>query len=71
MDALWDPPYRRLSTTSTWRISKNGILKDYSGKAPRIWLRFVDDTFIIISKSESDSFFKYGLKHQIRPGGLC
>ena len=30
-----------------------------SFKTPRIWIRFVDNTFIIISKSESDSFFKY------------
>ena len=35
------------------------ILKDFPGKAPRIWLRFVDDTFNIISKSESESFFKF------------
>ncbi len=30
------------------------LLKDYPGKTLGIWLRFVDDTFIIISKSESD-----------------
>ncbi len=35
------------------------ILKDYPGKTPMIWLRFVDDTFIILSWSELESIFKY------------
>jgi len=35
------------------------VLSDYPGKPPRLWLRFVDDTFIILDKSETTSFFEY------------
>ncbi|XP_072048744.1 uncharacterized protein [Amphiura filiformis] len=35
------------------------VLSSYPGKPPKLWLRFVDDTFIIIDKSESESFFNF------------
>ena len=36
------------------------VLRNNPGTSPRLWLRYVDDTFIIIiNKRESDNFFKY------------
>ncbi|XP_071488191.1 uncharacterized protein [Diadema antillarum] len=32
-------------------------LSTYSGHKPRIWLRYVDDTFVILHDEESSSFF--------------
>lgn len=40
-------------------IFEQRMLKNYPGKPPRLWLRYVDDTFVIIDKNEADSFFKY------------
>ena len=34
-------------------------LRNYTGKAPRLWLRFVDDTFVILESSELESFFQH------------
>ena len=34
-------------------------LKDYTGNTPRLWLRYVDDTFVIIDKTELDNFFVF------------
>ena len=34
-------------------------LTSYTGTTPRLWLRFVDDTFVIINRNELEPFFKY------------
>ncbi|XP_072046303.1 uncharacterized protein [Amphiura filiformis] len=34
-------------------------LKSYPGTKPRVWLRFVDDTFVILNRSELDGFFEH------------
>ncbi|XP_072179281.1 uncharacterized protein [Diadema setosum] len=34
-------------------------LRTYSGHVPRIWLRYVDDTFVILREEESASFFSH------------
>ena len=34
-------------------------LESYSGIPPRLWLRYVDDTFVIINRNEQDSFFTH------------
>ena len=38
---------------------ENKILKNYTGITPRLWLRYVDDTFVIIKKEEKDQFFTH------------
>ena len=35
------------------------ILSSYPGIPPRLWLRYVDDTFVILDSNEQDSFFEY------------
>ena len=35
------------------------VLKDYPGEAPKLWIRYVDDTFVVIDKSEAGPFFKF------------
>ena len=35
---------------------EQSVLKDYSGKALKLWLRHVGDTFVIIDKKEADPF---------------
>ncbi|XP_072030175.1 uncharacterized protein [Amphiura filiformis] len=35
------------------------VLKNFPGKPPRLWLRYVDDTFVVIDQNEQDNFFKY------------
>ena len=34
-------------------------LESYLGTPPRLWLRYVDDTFVIINRNEQDSFFTH------------
>jgi len=34
-------------------------LQSYPGVKPRIWLRFVDDTFVILPQNELDGFFRH------------
>ena len=34
-------------------------LQSYTGDRPRVWLRYVDDTFIVLKKSETSSFFDH------------
>ncbi len=34
-------------------------LETYQGTPPRIWLRYVDDTFVVIKQQEHDSFFRH------------
>ena len=36
---------------------EQSVLKDYPGKAPKLWLRYVDDTFVVKQKW-ADPFFK-------------
>ena len=38
---------------------EQSVLKDYPDKAPKLWLRFVDDTFVVLDKSKVDPFFKF------------
>ena len=33
---------------------EQSVLKDYPGKALKLWLRYMDDTFVVIDKSEAD-----------------
>ena len=40
-------------------IFEQSVLKDCPDKAPKLWLRYVDDTFVVIDKSEADPFFKF------------
>ena len=35
------------------------VFRNYPGTPPSLWVRYIDDTFIIINKNESDNFFKY------------
>ena len=34
-------------------------LETYQGVPPRLWLRYVDDTFVVINKHEQDNFFTH------------
>ncbi|XP_072033246.1 uncharacterized protein [Amphiura filiformis] len=34
-------------------------LQSYPGVKPRLWLRFVDDTFVIIERTELEGFFQH------------
>ena len=34
-------------------------LNSYSSTPPRLWLRYVDDTFVIINRTEQDNFFEH------------
>ena len=34
-------------------------LKEYTGVTPRLWLRYVDDTFVVLNKNEQDRFFQH------------
>ena len=45
--------------TEDMEAFEQSVLKDYPGKAPKLWLRYVDDTFVVIDKSEADPFFKF------------
>ncbi|XP_072050059.1 uncharacterized protein [Amphiura filiformis] len=35
------------------------VLQSYPGVKPRLWLRFVDDTFVIIERTELEGFFQH------------
>ena len=34
-------------------------LRSYTGITSRLWLRFVDDTFVVLERSELDGFFQH------------
>ena len=38
---------------------ENRILAEYTGVTPRLWLRYVDDTFVVLSKAEGQEFFEF------------
>ncbi|XP_072174675.1 uncharacterized protein [Diadema setosum] len=38
---------------------ETGALKSYTGSKPRVWLRYVDDTFVIVKKQETQKFFQH------------
>ena len=34
------------------------MIKDFASR-PRIWLRYIDDTFVVLKKTEAVSFHKF------------
>ena len=35
------------------------VLESYPGTSPSLWLRYVDDTFVIINSTKQDNFFAH------------
>ena len=59
MDVLWALRFLPLLSICTWRDLNRKFWEISPGTPPRLWLRYVNDTFIKINKRESDNFFKY------------
>ena len=51
----WGARFPRLLLTSTWRLLKNKQKSPH----PKIWKRYVDETFTILERSNVDSFLHH------------
>ena len=56
MAAPWVRLFLLLSPICAWRIFEERALSCYSGVRPRLWLRYVHDTFVVLEKSENSRF---------------
>ena len=42
-----------------WSLQERKALASFTGSPPRVWLRYVDDTFVVIKGQELQSFFEH------------
>ena len=63
MDVPWAPrPVSPIVVNLCMESFEQEALRSCTGITPRLWLRFVDDTFVVLERSELDGFSNTSIK---------